>query len=523
MNAKALLALLLGLGLSLAFTLPMRQTQAQEGGVLYVAPSGDCGGQTPCFDNVQAAVDAATSPDDVVKVAAGTYTGVNHYGGLAQVVYISKSVTIRGGYTTNWDSPDPDANPTTLDAQGQGRVLYITGAISPTIEGLRVTGGDAAGLGGGVRGRDAGSGVYVTTARAIIRDSQVFSNTADLGGGLYLHSSDATLSDNTVSSNTAHENGGGLYLSASDATLSGNAISHNTAYWVSGGGLCLDASNATLSGNTISHNTAGEDGGGLHLDESDAALSGNTVTSNSADDGGGLYLDESDAVLSGNAVTSNTARSGGGLYLRRSALMLSGNTVISNSADDGGGLYLDASDATLINNLVADNQAHRTGGGLHIEASSPRLLHTTVASNGSGIYVTKAWWGPYYSTVALTNTILVSHTVGVAVTTGNTATLEATLWGADAWANATDWGGEGAIITGTINVWGDPAFVDPDAADYHIGPGSAAIDAGVDAGVTTDMDGHPRPIGSGFDIGADEYVAIVYLPITLNGTGANHK
>jgi parallel beta-helix repeat protein len=562
MKAKTLLAVLLGLGLFPALTLSLPRTQARGGDTLYVAPGGDCGGQTPCFDSVQAAVDAADSPDDVVKVAAGTYTGVNYYGGPAQVVYISKSVTIQGGYaTTDWETPDADANPTTLDAQRQGRVLYITGnppagrwtelvevsgrASSLTIEGLRITGGDAAGLGGGVRGLDAGGGVYVTAATATIRDNQVFSNTADLGGGLYLDQSDLTLTDNTVTANTAYEEGGGLYLGESNATLGGNSVSnntaayhggglylyvsaaalnantvsYNTAYWVGGGGMYLDGSDATLSGNTLAHNTAGEDGGGLYLDGSNATLSDNTISSNTADDGGGLYVDESDATFNSNVFLSNTARAGGGLYLRRSAPTLNGNTVSSNSADNGGGLYLDQCEATLINNLVADNQAHGKGSGLYIEASSPRLRHTTVARNrggdGSGIYVTKAWWDSYYSTVALTNTILVSHTVGLAVTAGNTATLEATLWGDGAWANGTDWGGEGTIITGAVNVWGDPAFADPDAGDYHIGPGSAAIDTGVDVGVTTDMDGHPRPIGDGFDIGADEYAAVLYFPLVL--------
>ena len=42
----------------------------------------------------------------------------------------------------------PTTTPTTLDAQRQGRVLYITGDINPTIEGLSITGGNAAGLGG---------------------------------------------------------------------------------------------------------------------------------------------------------------------------------------------------------------------------------------------------------------------------------------------------------------------------------------------------------------------------------------
>ena len=148
--------------LFLALTVLGSQTQAQGGSTIYVAPGGDCGGQTPCFDNVQAAVDAADSPDDVVKVAAGTYTGVQgrpapagYYGSsvITQVVYISKTVTIRGGYViTDWIRFDPEANPSTLDAQDDGRVLFITGDISPTVEGLRITDGRAGGEnnGGGV-------------------------------------------------------------------------------------------------------------------------------------------------------------------------------------------------------------------------------------------------------------------------------------------------------------------------------------------------------------------------------------
>ena len=56
----------------------------------YVAPGGDCGGWVPCYGNVQAAVDAVDDPGDMVKVAAGTYTGVSTRTGVTQVVYITR-------------------------------------------------------------------------------------------------------------------------------------------------------------------------------------------------------------------------------------------------------------------------------------------------------------------------------------------------------------------------------------------------------------------------------------------------
>ncbi|HET92042.1 MAG TPA: hypothetical protein ENN99_15080, partial [Chloroflexi bacterium] len=115
------------------------------GAVITVCRSGGCH-----FDTIQDAVDFAVD-GVIIRVATGVYTDVNTQGGLAQVVYVDKSVVIQGGYDLDFAAPlNPDAHPTTLDAQGAGRALYITGNVSPTIEGLNITGGDAAGLKGGL-------------------------------------------------------------------------------------------------------------------------------------------------------------------------------------------------------------------------------------------------------------------------------------------------------------------------------------------------------------------------------------
>jgi Right handed beta helix region len=251
------------------------------------------------------------------------------------------------------------------------------------------------------------------------------------------------------------------------------------------------------------------------LRESDAALSGNTIISNTAgNNGGGLYLVGGVPMLSGNDVTSNRAgMAGGGLYLSGSDASLSRNIVTSNTAELGGGLYLVISDPTLTNTVIANNRAGRSGSGLALRGSSPRLLHTTIARNGAGgggVYVSD--WSGEYSSVALTNTILVSHSVGITVAAGNTATLVGTLW----CSNTVDWGGVGAIVTGTHNHWGDPRF----AADgYHLMEGSAAIDVGVEAGVPGDVDGERRPRGLAPDLGADEGAGTnIYLPAVLRNS-----
>ncbi len=463
-----LVALTLGLGLSLTLLwllsgrLSANAAPAEE---LRVCLNG-CS-----YSSIQAAVDDASS-GDVIKVVAGIYTDVHvrprndiaATGLVTQVVYISKTVTIQGGYTTNnWTTPDPEANPTTLDAGSQGRVIYITGDISPTIEGLRITGGDASGLGGdgSFFGQDAGGGIYIISATAIIKDNYVFSNTAEYGGGIYQSLGAGKVSENTISENFASGEGGGVGLYESTALLDNNLISHNTSSW-----------------------------------------------------GGGLYLHSSPAALIDNIITANvsTGRGGGGLFLWWSDAVLTGNRIISNTSpwNINGGIHVFSSSPALTNNVIVGNQS----GGIQIEGRSDlHLLHNTVADNGTdgiGMYVTHyidLWGTPMYASVALTNTILVSHSVAISITGGNTVTVNSVLWHNTPITVSQS-------TTATVSVQnqrtGDPAF----AADgYHLTIGSAAIDNGVDAGVVTDIDDEPRPASVGYDLGADEIWHSIYLPL----------
>jgi hypothetical protein len=333
------------------------------------------------------------------------------------------------------------------------------------------------------------------------------------------------------------------------ATLRENSVISNVVYFISrgighspdgnrnlpappllgwGGGLFLVDSNATLDNNLIVGNavegTGGDArGGGLFLASSDATLRGNLISGNTVDrglgaEGGGLYFSGSDATLDGNTIYGNDADYGGGLNFSGSDVTLDGNTIRGNSAGYGGGLYLWRSDVGLQNDVIAGNQADSRGSGLYIRGKSLRMVHTTIARNtggdGSGVYVTGDGYPPQPGNVILSNTILVSHGVGLMVTAGSTATLEATLWG-----NGTDWAGEGTIYTGTVNLWGAPAFRKPNAGNYHVGPGSAALDQGVDLGVLSDIDRQPRPYLAP-DLGADEYwppgvLSRLYLPFVL--------
>ena len=131
--------------------------------VLYVsAASGNDGGSGAInspFQSIQKAVNAASS-GDFILVGAGTYNYVaaqdQFFATLGQnavVTVLNKSLTIQGGYSTaNWGAgPNPQANPTTIDAQGQTRGVLVTttsgvGGTALDISGFTITNGFATGV-----------------------------------------------------------------------------------------------------------------------------------------------------------------------------------------------------------------------------------------------------------------------------------------------------------------------------------------------------------------------------------------
>ncbi len=424
--------------------------------VYYVAPS--CTGvPAPCYTSVQAAVDAADDPADVIKIAEGIYTGVHLRAGVTQTVYLSKSVTLQGGYTTtNWTTPEPEAHPTILDAEGQGRVFYITGNISPTLEHLIIRHGDATGLGGGPWPYDGvGGGLYIVTATATISHCHIEQNIASRtgwggGGGIYLWNSAARLENNEITLNTASQS----------ASAPGE-----------GGGIGMSGSHATLIGNNSFLNIANENRNSGCYDGL----------------GGGIYMEAGASTLINNIISQNDASVSG--------------------CGGGGGIWFGLQDRSLlVNTALVYNFSGVTGKGdnLAVEWAYPRFLHTTLTGPDGGESV----YAFLNSAITLTNSIVAYASTGLDVAANSTAILTGVLW--YNYVNNTSGGG---TITITQAMTRGPAFFD----GYHLLFSSAAIDAGVDAGVTTDIDGETRPFGSGFDLGADEFTQVSHAVISDTG------
>lgn len=477
------------------------QIARADSGDLFVKPGGSgtsCSQSDPC--DLQAALSTATD-GDTIYLAQGTYTGS---GGA--VVTVTKSITLYGG----WDgSPtgsvvrDPNAYPTTLDGEGQRRGVFITGTITPTVDGFIISGGNATDLGGSLFNSDAGGGIYSYAASPMIQNNIIAHNIAStqpderaMGGGVYAQSDGfIIIQNNHILSNTA-----GIDTRMSD-----------------GGGLFIMGP-GRIQANTFEKNGACQDyacngrGGGIYVGWTDEGLEvvGNRFINNQADAGAGLYLVWSAVRIAGNTLYDNQGWMGAGVYsYYDKGSVIEANTVTSNTASGYGGgivIYITPSPNRpwVINNVIAHNRASGGSGGFYAWSdwyiSSVTFAHNTMMDNGEAIGV------GMNMTATLTNNIVVSHTLGI-TTTDSSANVFAdhTLF----------WHNTGDGIRGTNPVDGDPAFVNPDAGDYHIGPTSAAIDAGVDAGVTTDIDGDSRPIGARVDIGADEFLMPIYLPLVV--------
>jgi hypothetical protein len=86
---------------------------------------------------------AVADEGDEVHVATGVYTGVQVRDGSRQLLLITKTLTIRGGYDAEFEHSFPLTRPTVLDAEGRGRVILVRYGSPPTIDGFWIIPGDA--------------------------------------------------------------------------------------------------------------------------------------------------------------------------------------------------------------------------------------------------------------------------------------------------------------------------------------------------------------------------------------------
>jgi parallel beta-helix repeat protein len=198
--------------------------------------------------------------------------------------------------------------------------------------------------------------------------------------------------------------------------------------------------------------------------------------------GYGFYVFTSDNLIEGNRIYSNN---GYGIHLYDNAgpQNVNRNVVRNNRIYDngtGGGSNFGIVVAWGADNLIYNNLIYRNRGGILVYSKSANtsVFNNTVYKNGPSPGIALQY---YASAPTVRNNIVYANG-----------------------SNVEDYGGTG---TSRIdhNVTTEPRFVDADAADFRLQPGSVAEDAGTTVtNVPADYAGVTRPQGSAYDIGAYE-------------------
>jgi hypothetical protein len=272
----------------------------------------------------------------------------------------------------------------------------------------------------------------------------------------------------------------------------------------------------------------------IHGESVQALVEGFTITGGEASmwgSGGGIAVyDDAAVTIRHNTITGNHAQNGGGGILlwgnEYVESVIDSNYIYNNVADGvfpfpgivscpeqgpepGGGL-LAGSPARIVNNMIYHNTAAAGGDGLAISYSEGiKVFHNTVADNGGSDGAGIQIFGTGKQ-VQLYDNLIVGHGTGISATTSSQAT-----WNYNGFYDNEASYAMG-LISGPNDVSGEPFFIDRSYDNYHIGAASAAANAGLDVGVTIDIDGEARPAPSGTlpDLGADEVnQLLVYLPL----------
>lgn len=273
---------------------------------------------------LQAAV-AAASADEVVKVAG-------RCAGTGQTLTVPRALTLAGGYTTtNWLTAYPDTQPTTLDAQGSGRVVNATAAL--TLTNLTVQNGNRSGTGGGVNAS--------ASAPLVLNNVNVFSSTSGTS------------------------NGGGVYA-GNTLTVTGGLFENNRCTGSCYGGGLYASSKLVVTGTLFLSNTTAVDGG---------------VATGS---GGGLYANTVLTVTNAQFI-ANRALQGGAIYQGGTNGWVANTLFARNSAGFGAGLYSAASGVVSILQSTIASPTVGAGPAIFVNAGSVGITDTIVASYTASI------------------------------------------------------------------------------------------------------------------------------------------
>lgn len=482
------------------------------GNVLFVTVGGggDCQQTSPCTLTLA----LATAVDlDEIYLAGGSYADAT--------IEIDKSLNLYGGWDgagTGSVTTDAKRFVTVLDGEQTRRVMNITGPdeahpLTVRLEGMTVRNGridednPAA----------SGAGINALYTDLHLHNMVVEDNHLDLraipepipavyensyGGGLALDNGSLNINSsvfrkNNCTSKTLREGGAVFARNMKNTTIIRDAVFERNDAW-EGSGIFFTGAVGILPAAIIENNKFISNG--RMLSNGDSRTRGGYA--------GALYLSSANAYIKRNEFTDNFATNrNGAVYIYGADLVEMEENLLANNQSyivTAVGLRR-VSSFTLVNNVVVRNtlrDAWVNQPAVQFRESVGNFIHNTVVSNEGDFVIDLE-----NATVDFTNNILGNGTVaGIRADAGSSLNLTNTLWGApgSGYENGTNLINGGNLLSESGNLSGDPAFVDSTRGDYRLGPGSDALDAGIDAGITTDFHGQTRPAGAAPDIGADE-------------------
>jgi uncharacterized repeat protein (TIGR01451 family) len=329
----------------------------------------------------------------------------------------------------------------------------------------------------------------------LIENSTFISNTAWKKGGGVRSVGPVTVTGSLFQQNQSEswqEGGGGALYIGGDAHISATQFISNSSQ-IHGGGIETSA-RVTVENSLFQHNYAGFNGGGLYVDKAALTITNTRFVENTASVeslafgfGGGVYAKESNVVADRTIFTRNVGQRGSAVALEAFedgySARLTNSLVVGAASNSELPLFyayryglVDILHATFI------GPTSTAGVAIHFERSAGSVRNTIASTFATGIKQQEG---------SISEDFNLYHNVGNRV--------------------------DGGVTEGAHSLTGDPLFANVTADDYHLTANSPAVDAGMDLGVTHDLDQVARPQGAGVDIGAYESMATseykIHLPL----------